>query len=98
MNVDCAKNPLITDVADFVPPTHFYASTIPTKEYFANGRHFFVAPDEDLEAAGVSPMILNEEILRENPHAANAVQKIRESYDFEKQERLGDILNEAAFS
>lgn len=75
VNTDCPKNPSITDVRDFVPPTHFYASTIPTKEFYANGRHFFVRPDEEMaeQDGNQSVLILNEEILRENPYAASAV-------------------------
>ena len=97
INTDCSKNPLVTDVADFVPPQHFYASTIPTKEFFANGRHFFVKPDEDMIDPNSSQLILNEEILKENPYAANAVAKIRNVYDEDKEERIGEILRQIAF-
>ena len=76
VNLDCPKNPLITDVADFVPPTYFYATTIPTKDFFANGRHFFVRPDEEVVDGQQSQPILYEEVLKENPYAANAVNKI----------------------
>jgi len=48
VNTDCPKNPLVTNIWDFVPPTHFYCSTVPTKEFFANGWHFFVKPDEEI--------------------------------------------------
>jgi hypothetical protein len=76
VNTDCPRNPLVRDVSQFVPPTHFYASTIPTKEFYATGRHFFVKPDEEIYDGNQSHLILNEEILRENPHAASAVNKI----------------------
>ena len=48
VNTDCPKNPLVTNIWDFVSPTHFYCSTVPTKEFFANGWHFFVKPDEEI--------------------------------------------------
>ena len=98
VNTDCPKNPLITDVSEFQPPTHFYSSTVPTQEYFANGRHFFVKPDEDIIDGNESTLILNEAILKENPYAASAVQKIRAQYDEEKQERLGEILHQVAYA
>ena len=97
VNTDCPKNPLVTDVADFIPPAHFYSSTIPTREFFANGRHFFVRPDDDNIEGNSSQLILNEEILQENPYAANAVQKIRAVYDEEKEERVGEILRQIAY-
>ena len=101
VNLDCPKNPLIAEAEDFRPPTHFYSSIVPPKEFFATGRHFFVKPD-DVEDNGVneSRLILNDEALHDNPHALNAVNKIRASYTYEKEmevsEKLKNLALEAA--
>lgn len=93
VNLDCPKNKLISDVKEFVPPTHFYSSIVPPKEFFATGRHFFVKPDEDEEGAiDESRIVLNDEILKENEYAASAVKKIRANYTYEKEQELEEKL------
>lgn len=88
MNLECPKNALISDVKEFVPPTHFYASIVPPKEFFATGRHFFVRPDEEDSVANESKIILNDEALGENEYAMSAVNKIRAGYSLEKEQAL----------
>ena len=97
VNLDWPKNPLIAEAEDFKPPTHFYSSIVPPKEFFATGRHFFVKPD-DVDDAGVneSRLILNDEALQENPHASNAVKKIRAGYTYEKELELSEKLRNMA--
>lgn len=93
VNLDCPKNRLISDVKEFVPPTHFYSSIVPPKEFFATGRHFFVKPDEDEEGAiDESKIVLNDEILKENEYAASAVKKIRANYTYDKEQELEEKL------
>ena len=89
VNLDCPKNPLISDAKDFVPPVHFYSSIVPPKEFFATGRHFFCKPDEtETDETNESRMVLNDDILHENEYAASAVEKIRQQYTIEKEQDL----------
>lgn len=93
VNLECPRNPLIGDVKDFVEPTHFYSSTIPPKEFFATGRHFFVQPDEDGDdGMNDSKLILNDQILKDNEYASSAVRKIRANYTQEKEYALEEKL------
>lgn len=97
VNLDCPKNPLIGEADDFKPPTHFYSSIVPPKEFFATGRHFFVDPD-DINDSGVneSRMIINDEVLNENQYAQSAVKKIRANYTAEKERDLAEQLRNMA--
>lgn len=93
VNLECPKNPLIADVKDFVEPSHFYSSIIPSKEFFATGRHFFVRPDEDGEEGyNDSRLVMNDEILKSNEYAASAVKKIRAGYTYDKELELEEKL------
>lgn len=97
VNLECPKNELIANVKDFVPPTHFFSSTVPSKEFFATGRHFFVKPDEDTSLdMNESKLILNDEILKDNEFASSAVAKIRASYSEGKQRELEEKLQKMA--
>ena len=42
--------------------------------------------------------MLYEEVLKENPYAANAVNKIWDQYDQDMQDWIGDILHEVAYN
>jgi hypothetical protein len=86
--LDCPKNALISDVKEFVPPSHFYASIVPPKEFFATGRHFFVRPDEEDSVENESRLIVNDEALKDNEYAMSAVNKIRSGYSIEKEQAL----------
>jgi hypothetical protein len=86
--LDCPKNALISDVKEFVPPTHFYAPIVPPKEFFATGRHFFVRPDEEDSVEDENRLIMNDEALKDNEYATSAVNKIRSGYSIEKEKAL----------
>ena len=88
VNLECPRNPLISDVKEFVPPSHFYTSIVPSKQFFATGRHFFVKPDEEESDMNESKIIMNDEILNENEYAASAVRKIRAEYSIEREQEL----------
>lgn len=97
VNLECPRNPLISEVQEFVAPTHFYSSVIPSKQFFATGRHFFVKPDEEDNDLNESKIILNDEILKDNEYALSAVRKIREEYSLEKEQELENKLKQMAF-
>ena len=47
INIACSKNPLVTNVKTYEPPTSFFTEEHPPRTTYATGRHFFARPSQE---------------------------------------------------